>query len=131
MPLREEICGPSRYIHCQVTAKGKRTLEKALGVAQLPLQRHGSRTRSRSPYVGSIMLAPDLLPVIGIPALLDSGSHQVWLAKDGELIGIEHSDTDSDVEKFMNLYANKLIRVYTYTGRGDDANQQPTLGWIQ
>ena len=128
--LSENVYGASRYILCKVTAQGKKTLETALGVAQLPLHQHGRRGHCDALYVGSIMLAPGLLPVIGIYALRDSGCGKVWLMKNGELIGVEPSDNATTVEAFIQAHADSVIRCYTYAGQAGDPNQLTTSGWI-
>ena len=54
-------------------ARGKKTLEKRLSVAQLGLHENWNHGNADDPHVGSIMLAPDLLPFIGVFALLEAG----------------------------------------------------------
>ena len=79
VPLTGEACGLSYRILCDVTAAGKKILEKALGVAELRLRENWNSGPDEDPHVGSIMLAPDLLPFIGVFALLEHGCPEVWL----------------------------------------------------
>ena len=128
--LTGEACGLSYRLLCDVTARGKRTLEKALSIQQLGLAENWNHGSDDDEHVGSIMLAPGLLPVIGIYALLDHGCREVWLTKDGRLIGIEQSDTTAAVDSFMDRHAHSLVRTYTYTGTPSEWNQRLTSGWI-
>ena len=75
VPLTGEACGLSYRILCDVTARGKRTLEKALGIAQLGPHENWNHGNADDPHVGSVMLAPDLLPFIGVFALLSLASY--------------------------------------------------------
>ncbi len=53
VPLTGEACGLSYRILCDVTARGKKTLEKALGVAQLGLQDNWNHGSADDAHVGS------------------------------------------------------------------------------
>jgi hypothetical protein len=53
VPLTGEACGLSYRILCDVTARGKKTLEKALSVAQLGLQENWNHGTDSDPHVGS------------------------------------------------------------------------------
>ena len=63
--LTGEACGLSYRILCDVTARGKATIEKALGVRELRLPEGWNRGEEGDPHVGSILLAPELLPLLG------------------------------------------------------------------
>jgi hypothetical protein len=128
--LSHERYAAAHYVLCEVTAEGKKTLERALGVARLPLQRHGRQFLPDNRSMGSIMLAPGLLPVICIYALLDSGCHEVWLTQDGQLIGIEPTDSAAVVDDFLNRYGHRLVRSYSYADTADGAKQHLTVGWL-
>jgi hypothetical protein len=64
IPLTREACGLSYRPLCDVTARGKKTLEKALSVAQLGLHENWNHGQADDPHVGSIMMAPELLPFV-------------------------------------------------------------------
>ena len=98
IPLTGEACGLSYRILCDVTAKGKKTLEKAMSIAQLGLHENWNHGSADDPHVGSVMLAPDLLPFIGVFALLEAGCREVWLTKGHTVIGIEADDSPDRVE---------------------------------
>jgi hypothetical protein len=71
-PLTGEACGLMYRILCDVTAQGKRILEKALGIPDLKLPESWNCGSEHDPHVGSIMLARDVLPFVGVFALLES-----------------------------------------------------------
>ena len=92
IPLTGEACGLSYRILCDVTAAGKKTLERAFDVAQLGLRENWNHGNPDDPHVGCVMLAPDLLTFIGVFALLESGCREVWLTKSRQVLGIEADD---------------------------------------
>jgi hypothetical protein len=129
--LTEEVHETGSYFLCKVTARGKTTLERALGVGQLALKRYDHRRHYDTQYLGSIMLAPEILPVLGVYALLESGCVKVWQMKNGELIGVEPFDSRANVEAFMKTHPSYVIRGYTYATSADDCKHQAhTLEWI-
>ena len=130
IPLTGEACGLSYRILCDVTARGKRTLEKALSVAQLGLHENWNHGTADDPHVGSIMLAPDLLPFIGVFALLEAGCREVWTTKGQSVIGIEASDSPARVEEFKRFHADDLARRFGYAGTAGDRNQHMMTGRV-
>ena len=72
--------------------RGKKIIEKALDVAQLGLRENWNHGKTDDPHIGCVMLAPDLLPFLGVFALLESGCHEVWLTKSRQVVGIEADD---------------------------------------
>ena len=113
-----------------MTAHGKKTLEKALGVAQLGLQENWNHGSADDPHVGSIMLAPDLLPFIGVFALLEAGCREVWLTKGHTVIGIEADDSADRVESFKRIHADDMARRFGYAGTAGDRNQHMMTGRV-
>ena len=130
IPLTGEACGLSYRILCDVTARGKKTLEKALSIAQLGLQENWNHGADDDPHVGSIMLAPDLLPFIGVFALLEAGCREVWLTKGRTVVGIEAEDSPDCVESFKRIHANDLVRRFGYAGTAGDRNQHMMTGRV-
>ena len=130
VPLTGEACGLSYRLLCDVTAAGKRVIEKALGVAQLGLHENWNHGSADDPHVGSIMLAPDLLPFIGVFALLEAGCREVWLTKGHTVIGIEAEDSPDCVESFQRIHANDLARRFGYAGTAGDRNQHMMTGRV-
>ncbi|MGI6414799.1 MAG: hypothetical protein ACOX1P_03955 [Thermoguttaceae bacterium] len=130
IPLTGEACGLSYRLLCDVTARGKKTLEKALSVAQLRLHENWNHGTDDDPHVGSVMLAPDLLPFVGVFALLEAGCREVWLTKGHTVIGVEADDSAEEVELFQQFHANDLVRRFGYAGTAGDRNQHMMTGRV-
>ena len=130
VPLTGEACGLSYRILCDVTATGKKTLEKALSVAQLTLHENWNHGTADDPHVGSVMLPPDLLSFIGVFALLEDGCREVWLTKGQTVIGMEVEDSPDQVEAFQRFHANDLVRRFGYAGTAGDRNQHRMTGRV-
>ncbi len=130
IPLTGEACGLSYRILCDVTARGKKTLEKALSIAQLGLHENWNHGSTDDPHVGSIMLAPDLLPFIGVFALLEAGCREVWLTKGQTVLGIEADDAPDQVEMLHRFHANDLARCFGYSGTAGDRSQHMMTGRV-
>jgi len=131
VPLTGEACGLMYRILCDVTAHGKSVLEKALGVAELRLSENWNGGSDDNPHVGSLMLAREVLPFVGVFALLESGCPEVWLTKAGGLIGIERADPPEEVERFKRFHADDLARRFAYSGTAGDRNQHMMSGRVQ
>ena len=86
VPLTGEACGLSYRILCDVTAAGKRIIEKALDVAQLGSAQNWNTGKAEDRHVGCIMLAPEILSLGSSPcwstAVVKSGELKAmaWLA---------------------------------------------------
>jgi hypothetical protein len=130
VPLTGEACGLSYRILCDVTARGKKTLEKALSVAQIGLHENWNHGSDDDPHVGSLMLAPDLLPFIGVFALLEAGCREVWLTKGSTVIGVEAEDEPDEAEAFQRIHASDLARRFSYAGTAGDRNQHMMTGRV-
>ena len=130
IPLTGEACGLMYRILFDVTARGKKILEKAFEVSQLKLHESWNQGTDADPHVGSIMLARDALPFVGIFALLENGCTEVWLTKGGSLIGIERTDLEEDVKRFKEFHGSNLIRRFSYSGTAGDRNEHMMSGRI-
>jgi len=130
--LTGEACGLSYRLLCDVTQKGKQTIQKALGVADLGLPDNWNRGDPHDPHVGSIMLVPELLIPLAIFALLEHGCREVWRTKSGGLIGIEPADEPERVAAVQRLHTetDNLVRRYAYAGTAGDRNQHQMTGRI-
>jgi hypothetical protein len=131
LPLTGEACGLMYRILCDVTARGKKTLEKALAVSELRLEENWNHGSDADPHVGSVMLAREVLPFVGVFALLEDGCVEVWLTKGNGLVGIEGTDKDQDVERFKRFHADDLVRRFAYAGTAGDRNQHLMSGRVQ
>ena len=117
-------------ILCDVTAQGKKTLEKALAVTELRLQENWNRGTDDDLHVGSIMLAREVLPFIGVFALLEDGCSEVWLTKTNGLIGIERTDEAEDVQRFKRFHAADLGRRFAGRAATTARNQHMMSGRV-
>jgi hypothetical protein len=129
--LTGEACGLTYRILCDVTAKGKAILEKSLGVRELQLPESWNRGSEADPHVGSILLAPDLLPMLGIFALLESGCPEVWRTSDGAVFGFEPGDDDARRKSVLGIHADRLVRRYAYAGTAGDRNVHVMSGRVE
>ena len=129
--LTGEACGLSYRLLCDVTAVGKRVIEKALGIAQLGLHESWNHGNADDPHVGSVMLAPEVLTFLGVFALLEHGCREVWLTKGNSVVGIEAADLPDWLESFKRFHANDLIRRFAYAGTAGDRNQHVMSGRVR
>lgn len=131
VPLTGEACGLSYRLLCDVTASGKRILEKALGVVELRLQENWNSGSAENPHVGSIMLAPDLLLFVGVFALLEHGCPEVWVLEGRRLVALEADESPDRVAAFQQLYADKLGRRFSYGGTAGHRNVHLMTGRVE
>jgi hypothetical protein len=130
IPLTGEACGLSYRILCDVTARGKKIIEKALDVAQLRLQENWNHGSGDDAHVGSIMLAPELLPFIGVFALLEAGCREVWFTKTRQVLGIEADDEPDRVVAMQRYCGEEMVRRFAYAGTAGDRNQHVMSGRV-
>ncbi len=124
--LTGEACSLMYRILCDLTEKGKRVVERCLGVQiQSENWNHGS---SDDPHVASIMLTHEMFTPLAVFALLESGCREVWVT-DRAAIGIEQTDTDEQVDCIKQVY--KLQRRFAYDGRFQDRNQHQMSGRVR
>jgi hypothetical protein len=130
VPLTGEACGLSYRLLCDVTVQGKKTLEKALDVAQLHLHENWNSGDQSDPHIGSILLPPDGLVFLAVFALLENGCREVWLTKSGCVIGVEADDTPDQVESLKRCQGDNFIRRFGYFGTARDRNRHVMSGRI-
>jgi hypothetical protein len=130
--LTGEACGLSYRLLCDVTQRGKSTIEKALGVKALDLRENWNRGGDEEPHVGSVMLAPELLVPLAIFALLENGCSEVWQTRSGSLVGIEPTDAPERIEAMRQFYAQSenFARRYRYGGTAGDRNRHQMTGRV-
>ena len=114
--LTGEACGLMYRILFDLTAKGQKIIEKALGCRITPAEAWNRGTETE-PHTGSIMLTQEMLIPLGIFALLESGCHIVWLLDDRSLIGFEPDDKQE-----AGLGFHTILRVFSYGGTAGDRN---------
>ena len=114
VPLTSEPDGLKYRIVCDVTAKGKQLVEKALGVTEVQLETNWDYGTNDEPHVGCLMLGPEILSILGVYALLDDGCHEVWMTKSYGLVGIQQGDSQQSVASLQLRYGNDLVHRFIY-----------------
>jgi hypothetical protein len=130
VPLTGEACGLSYRMLCDVTAQGKKILEKALGLPELRLADNWNHGAADDPHVGAIMLAPELLTFLGVFALLENGCREVLAINGCGLLGFEDDDSPERVAKFKTRQADGLGRRFAYAGTAGDRNRHVMSGRV-
>ena len=124
--LTGEACSLGYRILCDLTASGKRIVQRCLSV-QIESENwnHGS---DADPHVAAIMLTHEMLVPLAVFALLESGCCEVWVTE-RSAIGIEPDDSEDDVEHMKRFY--KPVRRFAYHGPFQDRNQHQMSGRVQ
>ena len=130
-PLTGEACGLSYRILCDVTENGHKVLAKAFGIPKLTLSEAWNRGMTTDPHVGSVMLAFEMLVPLAVFALLESGCTEVWIVREGSVIGIEPSDTPEMIEANRLLVGDRLARALAYRGSAGDRNVHMMSGRVE
>ena len=130
--LTGEACGLSYRLLCDVTEKGKHTIQIALGIANLDLHDSWNRGDSNDPHIGSLMVVPELLVPLSVFALLESGCREVYRTKSDGLLGIEPADDPQRVDAVKRFHAENgnFVRRYAYAGTAGDRNRHEMSGRI-
>ena len=129
--LTAEACGVSYRYLCDVTEKGRKVLSVAFGIPDFTLAEAWNRGTDSAPHVGSIMLSPCMLTPIGVFALLESGCTEVWLHKNGVLLGVEPSDGPADIAGLTAFSKDERVRKFSYGGTAGSRNQHIFSGRIE
>ncbi len=124
--LTGEACGLNYRVLFDLTAKGKKIVEKCLDVKieSEPWNR-GSKD---DPHVASIMLSHEMIVPIGIFALLESGCSEVWMLKDGALAGFDGHEHD---DNYRAVLAEERQRRFAYQGTAGSRNQHVFSGRVE
>lgn len=122
VPLTGESCGLMFRILFDCTERGRRILATCLGVPDLKLPEPWNRGSGDDPHVGSVMLSHDMLTPVGVFALLESGCTEVWLYRNGSMLGIEPSDSAEHIELCRKMAPEALARTFAYRGTAGDRN---------
>lgn len=129
-PLTGEACGLGYRILCDVTEKGRCVLSKALGIPNLVLPEAWNRGTVAEPHIGSIMLTLEMLVPLAVFGLLENGCTEVWLVRDGGVIGIEPGDLPEMIDANRRLVGERLIRSLAYRGTAGDRNVHVMSGRV-
>ena len=107
---------------CDITAKGQKIIEKALGCRIIPAEAWNRGTEAE-PHIGSIMRTQEMLIPLGIFALLESGGSVVCLLDDRSLMGFEPDDKQ---EAWTGIHT--IHRTFSYGGTAGDRNRHELSG---
>ena len=129
--LTGESCGLMYRVLCDVTVQGKRIIEKCLGLRDLGAHDNWNSGHADDPHVASILLAPDMLVPIGVFALLEAGCTEVWLYKNGSLLGIEPDDPPDRIELCAKMAPDALSRKFHYGGTAGSRNRHVMSGRVE
>lgn len=108
--LTGESCGYMLRLLTDVTARGKRILEKCLD-CELKLHDNWNSGRKGDPHIGSIMLSPHMFPPIAAFSLLDAGYREAWILKSGTVIGIAQDEDPDHIKTWRSIYENQMDRI--------------------
>jgi len=121
--LTGEACSLMYRILCDITAEGKRVIEKCLS-CELKVPENWN-----SGAIGSIMLTPEMLVPIAVFALLENGCRECWMI-DGAVIGMEATDGEEETKWVLHHYHDQHPRRFAYHGPNQDRNQHQMTGRV-
>jgi hypothetical protein len=98
-----------------VTASGKRVLEKFFGTPNLNLPESWNRGSEQDPHVGCILLAYEMLQPLAVFALLEACCKEVYLVKDS-VYGIEATDPPTAIEDVKRWSKVDCARRFAHSG---------------
>lgn len=124
--LTGEACSLMYRILCDLTARGKRIIERCLSV-EITSESWNSGSKD-DPHVACIMLTQEMIVPLAVFALLESGCREVWVT-DCAAIGIEADDTQEEVERMKQVYQPR--RRFAYHGPYQDRNQHQMSGRVR
>jgi hypothetical protein len=91
----------------------------------LTLAEPWNRGSTDDPHVGSVMLSFEMLTPVGIFALLESGCREVWLYRNGSMLGIEPTDSEEQIELCRKMAPEALARTFCYGGTAGVTGESP------
>ena len=126
--LTGEVCGLSYRVLCDVTEKGRKLLQKCLGLPDLKLSAPWNSGSTAEPHTGSFMMPPEMFVPFGVFALLESGCSEVWLYRNNGLLGVEPGDSEEQIELARKMCPESLLRSFKYDGTAADRNVHVMTG---
>jgi hypothetical protein len=127
--LTGEACGLGYRLLCDVTARGKRVLEKCLGTPDLNLPGPWNRASEAGPHVGCVMLTREMLQPLAVFALLESGCKEVYLVGES-VVGMEGGDPPTVIEDVKRHAKVEHARRLAYSGTAGDRNIHAMSGRV-
>jgi hypothetical protein len=128
--LTGEACGLQYRILCDVTTAGKRVVEKCLGLPDTKFANPWNAGTAEVPYVGSVMLAPEMLIPLAVFACLENGCAEAY-RMDDFVVGIEPGDAPDAAVNVELTYRVKRVRRFSYRGTAGDRNVHQMTGRVE
>ena len=98
-------------------------IAKALGLPTLALPEPWNRGTATDSHIGSVMIAFEMFVPLAVFALLETGCREVWLVRDGGVVGIEADDSPEMIEANRRLIGDRLIRTLGYRGTAESGDR--------
>lgn len=127
--LTGEACGLSYRLLCDLTERGRKTVEKCLGLASLGSAEAWNRGSTDDPHVGSIMLVREMLQPLAVFALLEGGCREVYLVGES-VVGMEAGDPPDAIEQVKRWAKVDYARRLAYAGTAGDRNVHVMSGRV-
>ena len=127
--LTGEACGLGYRLLCDVTERGRKTIEKCLGMTNLVLPESWNRGKADDPHVGSLLLVREMLQPLAVFCLLESGRKEVYLVGES-VVGMEPSDPPGAIEDVKRWAKVEYARRLAYEGTAGDRNRHVMSGRV-
>lgn len=127
-PLTGEACSFGYRILFDLTAKGKRALEKCLGASNLNLPAPWNQGSKEDPHVACVMLTQDMLTPLAVFVLLEHGCSEVWVYRNGGVLGVEPDDDPDRTEARRKHDGETIVRVFR---QGPGRNRHAMTGRLE
>lgn len=126
VPLTGEACALGYRLLCDLTAQGKRIVERCLSVEIRSDNWNSGSKEDR--HVASVLVVPEMLVPLTVFALLEAGCREVWTTNCAAF-GVEPDDTEEEIA-MMKRHA-KPHRRFTFHGPFQDRNQHQISGRVR
>jgi hypothetical protein len=125
IPLTGESDAHMYRILCDVTKRGKAIIERTLALGIAPSENWNSGSKD-DPHVGSFLLPEEFLSPLAVFCLLsDTKIVEVWLMKDGSVIGFGVEDI-AEKEQYTKRLRDRVRKIFY--ARSSDRNVHQMSG---
>lgn len=109
-PLTGEACSYSYRILCDVTAKGRKILLRALGIPNINLYDPWNNGTPPNVHIGSCMISLCMLEFLAVFALLEDNAKEIWIFKNGCVMGFYLDDTEELIQQTERFCEGEVRR---------------------
>jgi hypothetical protein len=120
--LTSESCGYMFRSLCDVTARGKRSIEQCLD-CELVLHENWNTGSESDPHIGSIMLSSHMFPPLAAFAFLEAGFAEVWVLKSGAVVGIAADEPPDELTIWRSFCDGQVDRILRSTSAPRNQHQ--------